>query len=76
MFSEIFSFYKKAFESYLHAFMEVRTVYMRNILLLGDHRQLQPIVMDPVASHLGLQISLFERYEGRAIMLTDQYRMV
>ena len=48
----------------------------RQVVLIGDHKQLQPIVMNSVAKGLGLDISLFERYKDRAIMLTEQYRMV
>lgn len=46
------------------------------VVLIGDHKQLQPIVLNTVASDLGLKVSLFERYKDRAIMLTEQYRMV
>ena len=48
----------------------------RQVVLIGDHRQLQPIVMNSVAKDRGLDVSLFERYKDRAIMLTQQYRMV
>ena len=48
----------------------------QQVVLIGDHKQLQPIVMNKVAADLGLQVSLFERYKDRAIMLTEQYRMV
>ena len=48
----------------------------RQVVLIGDHKQLQPIVMNSVAKGLGLDVSLFERYKDRAIMLTEQYRMV
>jgi len=50
------------------------------IVLLGDHKQLQPIVMNSDAKELGLNVSLFERYAhfqpDRLIMLDEQYRMV
>jgi regulator of nonsense transcripts 1 len=49
---------------------------VKQVVVIGDHRQLQPIVMDSVAKDRGLDISLFERYKDRAIMLTHQYRMV
>ena len=46
------------------------------VVLIGDHKQLQPIVFNTVAKNLGLEKSLFERYKDRALMLTEQYRMV
>lgn len=46
------------------------------VVLVGDHRQLQPIVTNTTARDLGMQKSLFERYEDQAIMLEEQYRMV
>jgi len=46
------------------------------VVLIGDHKQLQPIVMNRDAKHLGLERSLFERYAHKAIMLDTQYRMV
>ena len=46
------------------------------VVLIGDHKQLQPIVFNTVARSLGLEKSLFERYKNRALMLTEQYRMV
>jgi len=46
------------------------------VVLIGDHKQLQPIVFNAVAKNLGLEKSLFERYKNRALMLNEQYRMV
>jgi len=46
------------------------------VVLIGDHKQLQPIVINRHAKNLGLQISLFERYANKALMLDLQYRMV
>lgn len=46
------------------------------IVLIGDHKQLQPIVINRHAKNLGLNISLFERYANKALMLDLQYRMV
>ena len=46
------------------------------VVLIGDHKQLQPIVVNNIAKNLGLEKSLFERYKDRALMLTEQYRMV
>ena len=51
----------------------------RQIVLIGDHKQLQPVVQDHVAKSLGLNLKLkfeFERHSKRAIMLRLQYRMV
>ena len=48
----------------------------RQVVLIGDHKQLQPIVQDHVAKSLGLNVSMFERHSKRATMLGLQYRMV
>ena len=48
----------------------------RQVVLIGDHKQLQPIIQDRVAKTLGLGISMFERLSRRAMMLEIQYRMV
>ncbi|KAI7808056.1 helicase with zinc finger domain 2 [Triplophysa rosa] len=45
------------------------------IVLLGDHMQLQPVVHCDVAARLGMNTSLFERYMENALMLDVQYRM-
>jgi len=46
------------------------------VVLVGDHMQLQPIVTEYTAKQRGLVRSLFERYSEKAVMLTVQYRMV
>ena len=52
------------------------------IILVGDHKQLQPVVLSKTAESLGLKISMFQRlFEDQnmsqyCIMLTEQYRMV
>lgn len=46
------------------------------VVLIGDHKQLQPIILCPEASDLGLSKSLFERYADSAVFLDTQYRMV
>ena len=46
------------------------------VVLIGDHKQLQPVVMNGDAGFLGLSTSLFERYSNHAFMLLKQYRMV
>ena len=48
----------------------------KHVVLVGDHQQLQPIVLENGAAKRGLSRSLFERYAGNAKMLTIQYRMV
>ncbi|XP_071941737.1 3'-5' exoribonuclease HELZ2-like [Antedon mediterranea] len=45
------------------------------VVLIGDHKQLRPIIKEKHAEDLGLGISLLERYEARTMMLTIQYRM-
>uniref|UniRef100_A0A0W0FZN0 P-loop containing nucleoside triphosphate hydrolase protein n=1 Tax=Moniliophthora roreri TaxID=221103 RepID=A0A0W0FZN0_MONRR len=51
----------------------------RHVALIGDHKQLPPVIISPEARTLGLGISLFERLteEGvvPSIMLNIQYRM-
>ena len=46
------------------------------VVLIGDHKQLRPIVLEDMARSLGLEKSLFERYCDKAHMLNQQYRMV
>jgi len=50
--------------------------HARQVVLVGDHRQLEPVVLDQNAASFGLCRSLFERYAEEATMLTTQYRMV
>ncbi|XP_038074345.1 uncharacterized protein LOC119742480 isoform X2 [Patiria miniata] len=45
------------------------------IVLIGDHKQLRPIITASLAEELGMKISMLEEYEKHAIMLTTQYRM-
>ncbi|NXN88799.1 HELZ2 Helicase, partial [Bombycilla garrulus] len=45
------------------------------VVLLGDHKQLRPVVNNEVCKSLGMETSLFERYQGQAWMLDTQYRM-
>ena len=52
-----------------------------NVVLIGDHQQLQPVIQNTTAASKGLEYSLFERYaKGRqkqsVHMLQLQYRMV
>lgn len=50
------------------------------VVLIGDHKQLRPIVKNMHVKKLGMARSLFERYyisqEQKAVMLDTQYRMV
>jgi len=53
------------------------------VVLIGDHEQLRPIIMCREAGQLGLEKSLFERYARSStkknvqfVMLNEQYRMV
>lgn len=54
----------------------------KQVVLIGDHKQLQPVVLCHEAENLGLQRSLFERYAESDLsdkvltLLTNQYRMV
>ncbi|KAL9956680.1 hypothetical protein ACROYT_G038197 [Oculina patagonica] len=47
----------------------------QQVVLIGDHKQLQPIVLNYVARSLGLRTSMFERFSDYAFMLEEQYRM-
>ena len=53
------------------------------VVLIGDHKQLRPIIICKEAAELGLEKSLFEKYwlsksaqKVETIMLDTQYRMV
>ncbi|KAJ8039291.1 Helicase with zinc finger domain 2 [Holothuria leucospilota] len=45
------------------------------VVLIGDHMQLRPIILEPNARDLGAEKSLMEKYKERAHTLTIQYRM-
>ena len=51
-----------------------------HVVLIGDHKQLQPVLSNREAEQMGLGRSLFERYVDevgvKAHMLQVQYRMV
>ena len=57
-------------------------ILSKKIILVGDHKQLQPVVLNKTAESLGLKISMFqhlfedEKMSRYCIMLTEQYRMV
>ena len=56
---------------------EIRLMnFLCQIVLLGDHKQLRPIVECPAVKEMGMKQSLFERYMEEALMLVTQYRMV
>ncbi len=57
----------------------------RQVVLVGDHRQLRPIILCSKARRLGMERSLFKRWADLAhkqhnqqlfVMLDTQYRMV
>ncbi|XP_077785536.1 3'-5' exoribonuclease HELZ2 isoform X3 [Podarcis muralis] len=48
---------------------------MEKVVLLGDHKQLRPVVHSDFCKTLGMETSLFERYKDWALMLDIQYRM-
>lgn len=48
----------------------------KQVVLIGDHKQLQPITLCRDAAKLGLETSLFQRYGHNAVQLNRQYRMV
>nr|XP_045013354.1 helicase with zinc finger domain 2 [Jaculus jaculus] len=48
---------------------------VEKVVLLGDHKQLRPVVRSEQLRNLGMDRSLFERYHKDAIMLDTQYRM-
>lgn len=53
--------------------------YAKQVVLIGDHKQLRPIIKCKEAAKLGLETSLFERYSANIqykTMLQEQYRMV
>ncbi|XP_071173663.1 3'-5' exoribonuclease HELZ2-like [Mytilus edulis] len=50
----------------------------KQVVLIGDHKQLRPIIKCKEAAKLGLETSLFERYSENIqykTMLQEQYRM-
>lgn len=49
--------------------------HTEKVVLLGDHKQLRPVVKNEQLQSLGLDRSLFERYHRDAYMLDTQYRM-
>ena len=60
----------------LQSLVPITSSKARQVVLIGDHKQLQPIIQDNLAMTLGLSVSMFERLSERAKMLELQYRMV
>ena len=60
----------------------IAAVNVHQVVLIGDHKQLQPIINARPAINVGLNVSLFERCfdhckENKvSTMLETQYRMV
>ena len=54
--------------------------HIEKLVLIGDHKQLQPVILCWDALAAGLGVSLFERFAQQhgaiTVMLTEQYRMV
>ncbi len=51
----------------------------KTLVLVGDHKQLQPIVLSRQAENLGFNSTFFAKYVGNprlTIMLKTHYRMV
>lgn len=48
----------------------------KQVVLIGDHKQLSPVISSTHAAEIGLKVSLFESYAHLAKMLRFQYRMV
>ncbi|XP_074416337.1 LOW QUALITY PROTEIN: helicase with zinc finger domain 2 [Sinocyclocheilus rhinocerous] len=57
------------------AFIPLVSNNPKQIVLLGDHQQIRPIVQCALVKKMGMQQSLFERYMDLALMLDTQYRM-
>ncbi|XP_070600520.1 3'-5' exoribonuclease HELZ2 [Erythrolamprus reginae] len=53
----------------------VKLKMLEKVVLLGDHKQLRPVVQSDFCKKLGMEKSLFERYHKQALMLNIQYRM-
>ncbi|XP_060566271.1 helicase with zinc finger domain 2-like isoform X2 [Ruditapes philippinarum] len=65
-----------------HCLVPIIATKPEQVVLIGDHKQLRPIIMCKRAAELGLDKSLFERYAHKHsstnvsfVMLNEQYRM-
>ncbi|KAK3089644.1 hypothetical protein FSP39_005283 [Pinctada imbricata] len=47
----------------------------QQVVLIGDHKQLRPVVKSTQSKNLGMETSLFERYSQSTSFLSSQYRM-
>lgn len=59
----------------LESLLPIAFLAPQQVVLIGDHKQLQPIIHDKKTQNLGLNVSMFERLSGKAKMLRLQYRM-
>nr|KAG5702200.1 hypothetical protein BaRGS_033912 [Batillaria attramentaria] len=63
-----------------HSLVPIIATKARQVVLIGDHKQLRPIITCQAAAELGLEQSLFERLYGRndvpRMFLNVQYRMM
>ena len=66
-----------------HCLVPIIATKAKQVVLIGDHKQLRPIIISKEAAELGLETSLFERYGNNHsstnmafVMLNTQYRMV
>ncbi|XP_060594499.1 regulator of nonsense transcripts 1-like [Ruditapes philippinarum] len=66
-----------------HCLVPIIATNPKQVVLIGDHKQLRPIIMCIEAAELGLDKSLFESYahnhsstDASFVMLNEQYRMV
>jgi regulator of nonsense transcripts 1 len=63
-----------------HSMIPIIAVNARQVVLIGDHKQLRPVILCQHAADRGLQQSLFERIYGKfhknTVFLNKQYRMV
>ncbi|KAK7490446.1 hypothetical protein BaRGS_00018232 [Batillaria attramentaria] len=62
-----------------HSLVPIIATKARQVVLIGDHKQLRPIITCQAAADLGLDQSLFERlyeqYPANTVFLDTQYRM-
>ena len=63
-----------------HSMIPIVASQARQVVLIGDHKQLRPVITCKPAAELGLDRSLFERlfqrFPAYSVFLNRQYRMV
>ena len=63
-----------------HSMIPIVASHAQQVVLIGDHQQLRPVITCSPAAELGLNQSLFERLFSRfpehTVFLNKQYRMV